>query len=84
MVFRKAALALNNLISSPRKDRILLTRSHHLLPLDLERDQVADEIRRFFLGCSLFFSSLSSSSSSSLRKRIAHQRWLDYGRLDTC
>jgi carboxylesterase len=45
------ALALNNLISSPRKDRILLTRSRHLLPLDLERDQVADAIGKFFRSC---------------------------------
>ncbi len=45
------ALALSNLVSSPRKERILLTRSRHVLPLDLERDQVADEIGRFFLSC---------------------------------
>lgn len=45
------AIALNSLISSPRKKRIFLTRSHHVLPLDLERDRVADEIGRFFLSC---------------------------------
>jgi len=45
------ALALSNLISSPRKDRILLTRSRHVLPLDLERDQVADAIGNFFMSC---------------------------------
>jgi carboxylesterase len=45
------AIALSRLISSPRKRRILLTRSHHVLPLDLERDQVADEIGKFFLSC---------------------------------
>lgn len=43
------ALALSNLISSPRKDRGLLTHSQHVLPLDLERDQVADAIGTFFL-----------------------------------
>jgi len=45
------AFALSHLVSSPRKDLILLTRSRHLLPLDLERDYVADEIGRFFLSC---------------------------------
>ena len=45
------AIALNRLISSPRKKRVLLTRSRHVLPLDLERDQVADEIGKFFLSC---------------------------------
>jgi len=45
------AFALNNLISSPRKELILLSRSRHVLPLDLERDQVADEVGRFFLSC---------------------------------
>jgi carboxylesterase len=43
------ALALNNLASSRRKRRVLLTRSHHVLPMDVERDLVADEIRDFFL-----------------------------------
>ncbi len=42
------AVALRNLISSPRKELILLTRSQHVLPLDLERDRVADEIGKFF------------------------------------
>jgi carboxylesterase len=45
------AVALHNLISSPRKRLIFLTRSQHVLPLDLERDQVADEIQKFFLSC---------------------------------
>jgi carboxylesterase len=45
------AIALSNLISSPRKGRVLLTRSQHVLPLDLDRDQVADAIGRFFLSC---------------------------------
>ena len=45
------ALALRSLLSSPRKDRILLSHSRHVLPLDLERDQVADAVGRFFLGC---------------------------------
>jgi carboxylesterase len=44
------AIALRNLISSSRKELILLTRSQHVLPLDLERDRVADEIGKFFLG----------------------------------
>jgi carboxylesterase len=43
------ALALNNLASSRRKRRVLLTRSRHVLPMDVERDRVADEIRQFFL-----------------------------------
>jgi carboxylesterase len=45
------ALVLNRLIASPRKKMILLARSHHVLPMDLERDQVADEIGEFFLSC---------------------------------
>lgn len=48
------AIALSRLISSPQKKTILLTRSHHVLPLDLERDQVADEIGNFFRSCYLF------------------------------
>jgi carboxylesterase len=44
------ALALYNLVSSTRKHRVLLSLSRHVLPLDLERDQVADEVGRFFLG----------------------------------
>jgi len=46
------ALALTHLVSSPRKSRILLPRSGHVLPFDVERDQVADEIGRFFRSCS--------------------------------
>ncbi len=42
-------IALRNLVSSRRKELILLARSQHVLPLDLERDRVADEIGRFFL-----------------------------------
>lgn len=45
------ALALTHLVSSPRKRRILLARSGHVLPLDVERDQVADEIAGFFRSC---------------------------------
>ena len=45
------ALALTHLISSPRKSRILLDRSRHVLPLDVERDRVADEIGGFFQTC---------------------------------
>lgn len=46
------ALALKRLIASPRKKMILLARSHHVLPMDLDRDQVADEIGKFFLSLS--------------------------------
>ena len=46
------AMALNNLLSSPLKNRVFLTRSRHVLPLDLERDQVADAVGRFFQGIS--------------------------------
>ncbi len=45
------AIALHRLIASRRKRRVLLARSRHVLPLDVERDQVADEIAEFFLGC---------------------------------
>lgn len=46
------ALALKHLIASPRKRMILLSRSRHVLPLDLERDRVADEIGEFLLSLS--------------------------------
>jgi esterase/lipase len=45
------ALALCRLISSPRKRLVLLRRSHHVLPLDLDRNRVADEIGEFFRSC---------------------------------
>jgi carboxylesterase len=43
------ALALSNLVSSRRKGRVLFRQSRHVLPLDVERDQVADEIADFFM-----------------------------------
>lgn len=43
------ALALYSLVSSRRKSRILLSRSRHVLPMDVERDQVAEEVGKFFL-----------------------------------
>ena len=45
------ALALHRLIASPKKKRILFIRSRHVLPMDLDRDRVADEIGDFFLSC---------------------------------
>jgi len=57
------ALALSSLISSTRKRRILFTRSRHVLPLDVERDQVADEIGGFFLSCQSLVPGLSPEIS---------------------
>ncbi len=42
------ALFLHRLVSSPRKRLLILSRSLHVLPLDEERDLVAEEILGFF------------------------------------